>query len=94
MLQSVPQCLNIIEKVSFYIASEASYVYILNGQKFIKNAKNGPFWKLEDYDQTVLPEDRSLLMRQKMVESAKIERRKWDILGDFQTLCNARFARF
>ena len=29
------------KKVSFNIASEASYVYILNGQKFIKNAKNG-----------------------------------------------------
>ena len=26
------------------IASKASYVYILSGQKFIKNAKNGPFW--------------------------------------------------
>ena len=27
----------------FNIASEASYVYILSGQKLIKNAKNGPF---------------------------------------------------
>ena len=35
------QCLKITEKVSFNIASEASYVYILNGQKFFKNAKNG-----------------------------------------------------
>ena len=33
------QCLKIIEKASFNIASEASYVYILSGQKFIKNAK-------------------------------------------------------
>ena len=32
--------LKITEKVSFNIASEASYVYILSGQKFIKNAKN------------------------------------------------------
>ena len=31
-----PRCLKITEKVSFYIASEASYVYILCGQKFIK----------------------------------------------------------
>ena len=31
------------KKVSFNIASEASYVYILSGQKFIKNAKNGLF---------------------------------------------------
>ena len=30
------QCLKITEKVSFNIASEASYVYILSGQKFIK----------------------------------------------------------
>ena len=32
------RCLKIREKVSFNIASEASYVYILSGQKFIKNA--------------------------------------------------------
>ena len=31
--------LKIIEKVSFNIASEASYVYILSGQKCIINAK-------------------------------------------------------
>ena len=28
------------------IASEASYVYILSGQKLIKNAKNGEFWQV------------------------------------------------
>ena len=28
------------EKVSFNIASEASYVYIFSGQKFNKNVKN------------------------------------------------------
>ena len=27
-------------------ASEASYVYILSGQKLIKNAKNSPFWRV------------------------------------------------
>ena len=37
------QCLKIAEKVSFNIASEASNVYILSGQKFIKNAQNGQF---------------------------------------------------
>ena len=37
------RCLKITEKVSFNIASEASYVYILSGQKLIKNAKNGSF---------------------------------------------------
>ena len=40
------QWLKITEKVSFNIASEASYVYILNGQKLIKNAKNCPFWRV------------------------------------------------
>ena len=40
------RCLKITEKVSFNIASEASYVYIVSGQKLIKNAKNGPFWRV------------------------------------------------
>ena len=38
--------LKITEKVAFNIASEASYVYILSGQKFIKNAKNGQIWRV------------------------------------------------
>ena len=38
------QCLKIIAKVSFNIASEASYAYIFSGQTFIKNAQNGQFW--------------------------------------------------
>ena len=42
----IPRCLKITEKVSFNIASEASYIYILSGQKFIKKAKNGPFWRV------------------------------------------------
>ena len=43
ILQGDSRCLKITEKVTFNIASEASYVYSLSGQKFIKNAKNGPF---------------------------------------------------
>ena len=43
------QCLKIAEKVAFYNVSEASYVYILSGQKFIINAKKianlASFWK-------------------------------------------------
>ena len=50
-------------KVSFNIASVASYVYILSGQKFIKNAKNG--LNIEFFE-------------------------KWDILSNFQTLCQGR----
>ena len=39
----VTWCLKITEKVSFNIASEASYNYNLNGQKFDKNAKTVSF---------------------------------------------------
>ena len=39
------QCLKIIEKVAFNIASEASYVYNLSRQKLRRKAKNGPFWR-------------------------------------------------
>ena len=64
------------KKVSFNIASEASYVYILSGQKLLKNAKNvsilASFWKPEACGQTVLP-DRSVLKGQKLVENAKIQ---------------------
>ena len=68
------------------MASEARYVYILSGQKLIKSAKNGQSSKLlKTKSQIVLP-DRSILIRQKSVENAKIEKLKWDILGDFQTL--------
>ena len=42
----ISQCLKITEKVSFNNASEASYVYILSGQKFIKNTKNVAFWRV------------------------------------------------
>ena len=67
--------MKITEKVSFNIASEASYIYILGRQKFIKNAKNGPFWRVflkpEACGQTVLP-DRSVLLGQKLVENAKL----------------------
>ena len=68
------RCLKITEKVSFEIASEASYVYILSGQKLIQNAKNGPFyasfWKPEACGQTVLP-DRSVLIGQNLAENAE-----------------------
>ena len=35
-----------VEIVSFNMASEASYIYCLSGEKLIKNAKNGPIWRL------------------------------------------------
>ena len=70
----------------FNIVSEANYVYILSGQKFLKMPNLASFWKREAYSQTVLP-DMSVVIRQKMVEKAKIQKFKWDILGDFQTMC-------
>ena len=44
-LQSFVQCLKIAQKVAFNIASEASYVYIVSGQKLVKNTKNS-FWRV------------------------------------------------
>ena len=46
------------------------------------------FWKTEACGQTELP-DRSVLIGQKLVENVKIQKFKWDILGDFQTLCSS-----
>ena len=69
------QCLKITEKVPLNIASKASYVYILRGQKSINNAKKGSisasFWKPEPCGQKVLL-DRSLSIRQKLVKIPKI----------------------
>ena len=45
----------------------------------------GDFWKPEACAQIVLP-DRSLLIGQSLLENAKIEHLKWDILGDYQTI--------
>ena len=65
-------CLKITKKVAFNIANEASYIYILSGQKLIKNAKISPlvFLKLEACGQTVLP-DWPILIRQKLLENAQ-----------------------
>ena len=64
---------SVTEKVLFNIASEASCVYILSGQKFIKNAKNGEF----------LPETCGLAglsdMLFLLVENAKMEKLKCDL---------------
>ena len=45
------------------------------------------FWKTEACGQTVLP-DRSVLLGQKLVENAKIQKCKCDILSNFQTIWN------
>ena len=70
-----------LQKVAFNIAREASYVYILRGQKSIKNAKKGSisasFWKPEPCGQKVLL-DRSLSIRQKLVKIPKIKLRHFE----------------
>ena len=45
------------EKVSFKIASEASYIYILSGQKYEKNGENGPFGRV--FKQVSLKKDKN-----------------------------------
>ena len=58
--------------------SEASYLYILSGQKFLKKAQNGQFGdflKTKAYGHTASP-DSSILIGQKLVENAKIKRIK------------------
>ena len=72
IISTLPRCLTITEKVSFNIASEASYVYILSGQKLIKRAKNGPFRRVL--------ENLKLAVKQ-------FQKFKCDILSDFQTVC-------
>ena len=68
MLQT-SQCLKILKNVSFNIASEASYVYILSGKK-LKMARFGEVLKSKAWYQKVLP-DRSFLVVQKLLENAK-----------------------
>ena len=72
-----PRCMKITKKVSYKIASEASYVYILSGQQLIKIPKWSiltSFWKPGACGQTVF-QDRSVLIWQKLVENAKIQMR-------------------
>ena len=97
ILPQCARCLKITEKVSFNIASKASYVYILSGQKLIKNAKNASFWRVfwkpEACGQTVLP-DRSVLKGQKLAENAKRQIFICDILCGQKLIKNAKNASF
>ena len=74
-LEKNTQYLKITEKVSFNIASKASYDYSAE-KKLIKNAKNyqfGEFLKSEAYDQTVLP-DRSAVSFERTKISGKCQK--------------------
>ena len=56
--------------------------------------QNGRFWRVfENLKLAVLP-DRSILIRQKLVENAKIQKFKRNILSDFQTLCEVQKGTF
>jgi len=79
--------LKITEKVAFNIAS---YVYILSGQKFIKKAKNGPFWRVFEKPEVC---GQNSVTRQVTFNWTKIggkcqkfENFKCDIFDNFQTL--------
>ena len=81
------QCLKITEKVSFNNASEASYVYILNGSKKPKMVNLASFETLKlEVKQNY--QTGHFLIGEKLVEYAKIQKLKCDIFGDFQTLCS------
>ena len=72
---SSTRCLKITEKVSFNIASEASYYYILS-----QNAKKGQFWRVFEnlklaVKQCYQSPDMSVLIGQKLMENAKIQMR-------------------
>ena len=57
----------------------------------MKNAKNlANILKTEAYGKTVLS-DRSILIRQKLVVNAKIQKFKCDIFSDFQPLYSPGF---
>ena len=75
-------------KVALTTTSDASYVFILVDKrlsKMLKIVNLASFWKTEACSQTVLPE-RSVFIGQKLMENAKIEKFKWDILSNIQTL--------
>ena len=78
--------MKITEKVAFNIANEASNVYILNGQKFIKIAKN---WSLLAWSLRSNSVTRQVTYNRPKIggkcQNSNIQ--KCNILSDFQTLC-------
>ena len=68
--------MKIAPKVAFNVVSEASYVYILSGQNLMKNAKNGPFWRV--FENLKLAVKQSVLIGQKLVKDAKIQMRHFE----------------
>ena len=67
---------------SLILASEVSYIYILSGQKFIENVKNGPFWRVFENLKLAVNFNRTK-------NWWKLPKFKCVILSDFQTMCNS-----
>ena len=74
------------EKVSFHIASEASYVYILSD----KNAKNGQIWRVFENLKFVNKQCYQTGQFEYVKNWWKMPKFKCDIFSDFQTMCPAR----
>ena len=76
--------MKIKEKVSF------KHVYILNGQKLIKNAKNGLFWRV--FENLKLKRSnrvtRQVTFNRTKIGGMEIANFECDILSDFQTMCD------
>ena len=76
--------MKITEKVLFDIASEASYLYILSGQKLIKNAQNGAFGQIfENLKLAVKKGDQKVSSNMTKNTNGKSQ---CDILSNFQTI--------
>ena len=82
----IARCLKIKEKVN--IASKASYLYILSGQKFIKDAQSGPFWRVFENLKLAAKHVTRQVSLKKGKNWPKMQKFKYDFLVDFQTLCN------
>ena len=80
------QCLKIALKVAFKIASEASFVFTLNVQKFIKNAKVCTFWPVFENLKLAVKQCYQTCQFQYYKKMPKFKNVKCDILDDFQTL--------
>ena len=87
LLESGSRCLQITEKVAFNIASEASYVYILD-KSLLKMPEMVSM--TEACGHTVLP-DMSLLIGQNLLKNAKF---KFYILSGQKFIKNAKIGQF
>ena len=82
-----------MENVSLDIASEASYVYILSGQKLINSAKNSSFWRVFENLKFAVKQcyqTDQFWLDKNWWEMPKLEHSNETILDDFETMCVLR----